>query len=249
VFGEAGAKVVIEERLSGEEVSLMAFTDGMTIVPMPPAQDHKRLLDGDEGPNTGGMGAYAPAPIFTSAWMEEALETVMKPAIQGMRTEGTPFAGVMYAGLILTSEGLRVLEFNCRFGDPEAQAVLPLLETDLLDIAQACVNENLDDVNIRWKDGATVSVVLASKGYPEKAERGKQITFARLPEKVICFHAGTKNEAGKILTAGGRVLGITAWAENIESAVHEVYASIEKVSFEGMQYRKDIAHRALEKSK
>ena len=166
-FGEAGSEVIIEERLSGQEVSLMAFTDGETIIPMLPAQDHKRLLDGDNGPNTGGMGAYAPAPIFTSDLMDEAIEFILRPAVNGLRIEGTPFVGVLYAGLMLTQNGIYALEFNCRFGDPETQAVLPLLETDLLDIADACVNGKLKDVNIRWKDGAAVCVVLASKGYPE----------------------------------------------------------------------------------
>ncbi|HEX6033285.1 MAG TPA: phosphoribosylamine--glycine ligase, partial [Anaerolineales bacterium] len=167
VFGEAGDEVVIEERLAGQEVSLMAFTDGTSIVPMVPAQDHKRLLDGDAGPNTGGMGAYAPAPMFTGALLNEAMESILKPAIKGLLDEGTPFIGVLYAGLILTSSGLRVLEFNCRFGDPETQAVLPLLETDLLEIAEACVSGNLANLDIRWKNGAAVCVVLASKGYPE----------------------------------------------------------------------------------
>jgi phosphoribosylamine---glycine ligase len=245
-FGEAGNEVVIEERLSGEEVSLMAFTDGETITPMLPAQDHKRLLDGDKGPNTGGMGAYAPAPIFTLDLMKEALECVLKPAIRGLRDEGTPFIGVLYAGLILTSNGLRVLEFNCRFGDPETQAVLPLLETDLLEIAEACVNGNLKDVNINWKDSAAVCVVLASKGYPEKVESGKPVKFDALPTNAICFHAGTKMENGKVFTAGGRVFGLTGWANSIELAIDTIYSNVTKISFEGMQYRKDIAHRALQ---
>ena len=191
-FGEAGSEVVIEERLSGQEVSLMAFTDGETILPMLPAQDHKRLLDSDNGPNTGGMGAYAPAPIFTAELMDEAAEKILKPAVCGLRLEGTPFVGVLYAGLILTSNGLSVLEFNCRFGDPETQVVLPLLDTDLLDIAEACVDETLKDVKIRWKNSAAVCVVLASKGYPEKVESGKFVKFEHLPANVICFHAGTK---------------------------------------------------------
>jgi phosphoribosylamine---glycine ligase len=244
-FGEAGNEVVIEERLSGEEVSLMAFTDGETITPMLPAQDHKRLLDGDKGPNTGGMGAYAPAPIFTLDLIKEALECVLKPAISGLRDDGTPFIGVLYAGLILTSNGLRVLEFNCRFGDPETQAVLPLLETDLLDIAEACVNGNLKNVNINWKDGAVVCVVLVSKGYPEKAESGKLVTIEALPDTMVCFHAGTKFEEGKIVTSGGRVFGLTAWNDGIESALDNVYANIGKVEFEGLQYRRDIGKQAL----
>lgn len=244
-FGEAGSEVIIEERLGGQEVSLMAFTDGETIIPMLPAQDHKRLLDGDNGPNTGGMGAYAPASIFTEDLMNEAIEYILKPAVDGLRSEGTPFIGVLYAGLILTQEGIRTIEFNCRFGDPETQAVLPLLETDLLDIADACVNGTLQDVNIRWRDGAAVCVVLASKGYPEKAEIGKFVKINALPVNTFCFHAGTKSDGGKIISLGGRVLGLTTWADGIESAVKQVYANVNKISFEGMQYREDIAYRAL----
>ena len=248
-FGEAGNDVVIEERLTGQEVSLMAFSDGTCVVPMLPAQDHKRLLDGDEGPNTGGMGAYAPAPIFTAALMNEATELVLNPAIRGLKSEGTPFVGVLYAGLMLTSEGIRVLEFNCRFGDPETQVVLPLLETDLVEIAEACVNGTLQDTDIRWKNGTAVCVVLASKGYPEKVESGKLVKIEKLPDDVVCFHAGTTRYVRHIGTSGGRVLGLTAWANHLESAVKKVYSNVERISFEGMQYRKDIAHRALEKAK
>ncbi len=248
-FGDAGLEVVIEERLSGQEVSLMSFTDGTSVMPMLPAQDHKRLLDDDQGPNTGGMGAYAPAPIFTAEMMTEAIESVLKPAIDGMRMEGNPFVGVLYAGLILTKSGLSVLEFNCRFGDPETQVVLPLLETDLLDVVDACVNGNLADVDIRWKDGAAVCVVLASKGYPEKSESGKKVEFSELPENVVCFYAGTKTDSnGNIITAGGRVFGLTTWANEIGVAIRDVYANIEKVSFEGMQYRNDIGKRTLSRT-
>ena len=245
-FGDAGNEVVIEERLVGQEVSLMAFTDGIVVVPMLPAQDHKRLLDHDEGPNTGGMGAYAPAPIFTVDMLHEAMESVLKPVITGLKSEGTPFMGVLYAGLMLTPNGMRVLEFNCRFGDPETQVVLPLLESDLLEIAEACVNGNLSDMNIRWKNGNAVCVVLASKGYPEKVESGKLITFDELPENMVCFHAGTKTQNGNIITSGGRVFGLTAWSTDIEHAMNKVYSNVHKVSFEGMQYRKDIAYQALE---
>lgn len=244
-FGEAGNEVVIEERMSGQEVSLMAFTDGTSVVPMLPAQDHKRLLDGDEGPNTGGMGAYAPAPIFTVEMMYEAIKNVLKPAVNGLRSEGTPFVGVLYAGLMLTSNGIRVLEFNCRFGDPETQVVLPLLESDLLEIAEACVNEKLSNINIQWKNSAVVCVVLASKGYPEKVENGKLVTITKLPENMVCFHAGTKTESGSIVTSGGRVFGLTAWANEIGIAIRDVYANIGKISFEGMQFRRDIAQKAL----
>ncbi len=248
-FGSAGAEVVIEERMSGAEVSLLAFTDGIHVVPMVSAQDHKRLLDDDKGPNTGGMGAYAPAPIFTKELLKETLEKVLQPAVDGLRSEGRAFVGVLYAGLMLTKDGVRTLEFNCRFGDPETQVVLPLLETDLVEIAEACVDGRLNEVNIRWKDGAAVCVVLAGKGYPENPEKGRVVSFGELPNELICFHAGTKQNGANIVTSGGRVFGLTAWADDIESAVKMVYSNVDKVSFDGMQYRKDIAHRALEISK
>ncbi len=218
-FGDAGNKVVIEERMSGQEVSLMAFTDGTTVVPMISAQDHKRLLDDDEGPNTGGMGAYAPTPIFTNELLQEAIDKVLQPAIDGLRNEGRKFVGVLYAGLMLTKDGIRTLEFNCRFGDPETQVVLPLLETDLVEIAEACVDGRLKEVDIQWKNGAAVCVVLASKGYPEKPEKGQVVSFSELPEDMICFHAGTKQNGMDVVTAGGRVFGLTAWSNDIASAV------------------------------
>jgi phosphoribosylamine--glycine ligase/phosphoribosylaminoimidazole synthetase len=246
-FGAAGSEVVVEERLSGPEVSLMAFTDGRIVVPMLPAQDHKRLLDGDNGPNTGGMGAYAPAPIFTPDLLDEAMETVLRPTVSGMQLEGTPFVGVLYAGLMLTPEGIRVLEFNCRFGDPETQAVLPLLETDLVEIAEACVDGKLNEVDIRWLAGAAVCVVLASKGYPEKAEIGKPVQVGETPENIVCFHAGTKvNADGQVVTSGGRVLGVTALGGTLSDAVETVYGTIGQIQFEGMQCRSDIAWRALQ---
>ncbi|NWG06873.1 MAG: phosphoribosylamine--glycine ligase [Chloroflexi bacterium] len=244
-FGEAGAEVVIEERMTGQEVSLMAFTDGTSVVPMLPAQDHKRLLDGDKGLNTGGMGAYAPAPIFTSEMMDEAIEKVLKPAVNGMKSEGNSFVGVLYAGLMLTPNGIRTLEFNCRFGDPETQVVLPLLETDLIEITAACADGNLANINIQWKNNAAVCVVLASKGYPEKVESGKVVTIEKLPDDMVCFHAGTKMENGHLVTSGGRVFGLTAWADTIDEAIRVVYANIEKVDFAGKQYRNDIARKAL----
>lgn len=246
LFGEAGAEVVIEERMTGQEVSLMAFTDGTFVVPMLPAQDHKRLLDGDKGLNTGGMGAYAPAPIFTSAMMNEAVESVLKPAINGMKSEGNPFVGVLYAGLMLTPNGIRTLEFNCRFGDPETQVVLPLLATDLIEVLNACVDGYLGDLIMSWKVESAVCIVLASKGYPEKVESGKVVTIKKLPDDMVCFHAGTKMENENLITSGGRVFGLTAWAENIKTAIHNVYANIGKISFEGVQYRKDIAGKALQ---
>lgn len=248
-FGDAGNEVVIEERMTGQEVSLMAFTDGTTVVPMIPAQDHKRLLDGDNGPNTGGMGAYAPAPVFTTAMLQETIEKVLQPAVDGLRSEGRKFIGVLYAGLMLTPNGIRVLEFNCRFGDPETQVVLPLLETDLVEIIEACVDGRLNELDVQWKSGAAICVVLASKGYPERPEKGQVISFDELPEDMICFHAGTKQNGSNVVTAGGRVFGLTAWSGNISNAVEKVYANIDQVTFDGVHYRKDIAHRALEGAK
>ena len=248
-FGDAGNEVVIEERMTGQEVSLMAFTDGTTVVPMIPAQDHKRLLDGDDGPNTGGMGAYAPAPVFTTAMLQETIEKVLQPAVDGLRSEGRKFIGVLYAGLMLTPNGIRVLEFNCRFGDPETQVVLPLLETDLIEIIEACVDGRLNELDVQWKSSAAICVVLASKGYPERPEKGQVVSFGELPEDMICFHAGTKQNGSNVVTAGGRVFGLTAWSGNISNAVEKVYANIDQVTFDGVHYRKDIAHRALEGAK
>jgi phosphoribosylamine--glycine ligase/phosphoribosylformylglycinamidine cyclo-ligase len=248
-FGAAGREVVIEERLEGQEVSLMAFTDGKSVVAMLPAQDHKRAFDGDNGPNTGGMGAYAPAPVFTSGLLQDALETVLQPAVSGLRLEGMPFVGVLYAGLMLTSAGLRVLEFNCRFGDPETQAVLPLLETDLLDIVEACLNGSLKEIDIRWKAGSAVCVVLASGGYPGRFTTGLE-TSGSLESYAsgVCFHAGARREGDRIVTHGGRVFGVTAWAGDLDLAVQAAYTIAGKIYFEGMHYRKDIARRALKRS-
>lgn len=243
-FGDAGAEVVIEERLTGREVSILAFSDGKTVVPMLPAQDHKRLLDHDEGPNTGGMGVFAPSPYCPPALIQQAMETAIQPVIDGMRAEGHPFVGVLFTGLMLTPQGPKVIEYNCRFGDPEAQAILPLLETDLLEIMLACVNGKLETLadDIRWKDAASVCVVLASGGYPESYPRGLPITgLGTLPDNVIAFHAGTKAENGQIQTNGGRVLGLTAVAPTMSEARTLAYQAVERVHFEGMHYRTDIA--------
>lgn len=246
VFGEAGSEVVIEERMSGPEVSLMAFTDGKSVLPMLAAQDHKRIFDDDQGPNTGGMGAYAPAPIFSADMLADALETILIPTVSGLRLEGTPFVGVLYAGLMLTPYGIRVVEFNCRFGDPETQVLLPLLGSDLVEIAEACVDGKLAETEIRWKEGAAVCVVMASKGYPGKVESGQLATIGGLPENAICFHAGTKvNADGQLTTSGGRVFGVTAWAGDLPEAVRSAYAAVDEIHFDGGQYRKDIAARAL----
>lgn len=245
VFGAAGEEVIIEERLTGPEVSLMAFVDGRTVRPMLAAKDHKRVFDGDQGPNTGGMGAYAPAPILTEKLKKEALEKVLQPAVDGLRAEGRPFVGALYAGLMLTPQGIRALEFNCRFGDPETQALMPLLETDLLEIALACVDGNLAETEIRWWNGAAVCVVLASRGYPEKAERGQMIHLGGLPDGAFCFHAGTRvNSDGRLVTFGGRVLNVAARAQTLPSAVESAYAALGQIRFDGMQYRTDIAAKA-----
>ncbi|HEY4687739.1 MAG TPA: phosphoribosylamine--glycine ligase [Anaerolineae bacterium] len=245
-FGAAGDAVVIEERLSGEEVSLLAFTDGLTLKPMPPAQDHKRVFDGDRGPNTGGMGAYAPAPICPPERVEDFTRTILQPTIDGLRAEGRAFTGVLYAGLIFTADGPRVLEFNCRFGDPETQVILPLLETDLLDIAEACVDGQLADVEIRWKPGAAACVVLASEGYPGKYPGGREVRgLNSIDGNAVVFHAGTRMADGKVVTAGGRVLGVTGWGSTLGDALATAYSAAERIAFEGMHYRKDIGHRAL----
>jgi phosphoribosylamine--glycine ligase/phosphoribosylformylglycinamidine cyclo-ligase len=240
-FGAAGAEVVIEERLQGEEVSLLAFTDGTTVRPMPPARDHKRLRDGDAGPNTGGMGAYAPAPICPPGMVEELTHTILQPTVDGMRAEGIPFTGALYAGLMLTREGARVLEFNCRFGDPETQPLMLLLDSDLLDIADACARGRLADVEIKWKAGAAVCVVLVSEGYPDHPIAGRAITGLEnnAPDAVI-FHAGTRVERGGVVSAGGRVLGVTARGNTLEDALQTAYRTVSTVQFEGMQYRRDI---------
>jgi phosphoribosylamine--glycine ligase/phosphoribosylaminoimidazole synthetase len=247
VFGESGSEVVIEERMNGPEVSLMAFTDGKSVLPMLAAQDHKRIFDDDQGPNTGGMGAYAPAPIFTNDMLADALNTILMPTISGLRLEGTPFVGVLYAGLMLTPDGIRVVEFNCRFGDPETQVLLPLLETDLVEIAEACVDGKLAETEVRWRPGAAVCVVMASKGYPGKVESGQLATIGGLPENAICFHAGTKvNADGQLTTSGGRVFGVTAWAGDLTTAVKSAYDAVDEIHFDGVQYRTDIVAWALQ---
>jgi phosphoribosylamine--glycine ligase len=250
-FGEASREIVIEERLSGPEVSLLAFTDGWTVRPMLPAQDHKRLLDGDCGPNTGGMGAYAPANICPPELVEEALRTILQPTVDGLRQEGRPFSGVLYAGLMLTADGPKVLEFNCRFGDPETQALLPLLESDLLEITAACASGRLAEVEVRWKPLAAACVVLASAGYPGKSPVGRPISGLEAPpgsefRDSAIFIAGAREEAGRVITAGGRVLAVAAWGKDLPQALDLAYRRVEQVRFEGMQYRKDIGKRTAD---
>ena len=248
-FGDAGARVVIEEFMEGEEASLLAFTDGTMIRPMISAQDHKRAYDGDRGPNTGGMGTYAPAPVMTPEMTERAVEEILKPTIAAMAMEGRVYRGCLYLGLMVTADGPKVVEFNARFGDPETQVVLPLLDSDLVAIMCACADGTLADVPIRWKDGAAVCVVLASGGYPGHYEKGHDINGLADADAMgaLVFHAGTAMKDGKLVTNGGRVLGVVGRGADISSAVDAAYAAAAKISFKDAYYRKDIAHRALER--
>jgi phosphoribosylamine--glycine ligase len=247
-FGEAGRQVVIEEFLDGEEISILAFCDSKTIIPMISSQDHKRIFDNDQGSNTGGMGAYSPVPFYTTEIKEKVCREILKPTVKGLQNEGREYKGVLYAGLILTKKGPKVLEFNARFGDPETQVVLPGLKTDLVDILNAVIEETLHKINIEWEDNAAVCVVVASGGYPGKYQKGKPISGLERLKKmknIIAFHAGTKFQDGKIVTSGGRVLGITAWGDTISKAKEKVYESVEKIYFKDMYYRKDIASKTI----
>ncbi|MDO4177576.1 MAG: phosphoribosylamine--glycine ligase [Phascolarctobacterium sp.] len=246
-FGSAGARVVLEEFMDGEEASLLAFTDGKIIVPMIASQDHKRAFDGDKGPNTGGMGTYAPAPVLTPALRDKATEEILKPMISAMQKEGTPYKGCLYAGLMVKGDSVKVVEFNCRFGDPETQVVLPLLDSDLAEIMLACATGKLDQIEIKWSDKAAVCVVVASGGYPESYEKGKEISGLDAASELgaVVFHAGTKLAGDKIVTSGGRVLGVTAVDDNIKAARDKAYTAVDKISFEKAFSRRDIAWRAL----
>ena len=245
-FGEAGAKVVIEECMTGPEVTVLAFTDGKTIVPMPSSQDHKRAYDGDQGPNTGGMGAISPCPNYTPELSKVCMDTIFLPTVKALNAEGRTFQGVIYFGMMLTPKGPKVVEYNARFGDPECQAVLSLLETDLMDILEACVDGTLDQVNVKFKDAASCCLVLASGGYPIAYEKGKEITGLDQVKDAVVFHAGTKKQDGKFLTNGGRVLGVTAVAPTLREAVVKAYAAAGPVFFEKMHFRKDIGYHILD---
>ena len=247
-FGDAGDRVVVEKCLLGEEASFMVFTDGETIVPMVSSQDHKRVFDGDAGPNTGGMGAYSPAPIITPEFEKEIIDTIMRPVIEGMKSDGIKYKGILYAGLMIDNNKASVLEFNCRLGDPETQPVLSRLSTDLLDICLALTDGKLAELEVQWKPEPAVCVVLASKGYPGKYAKGdiiEGLEAAKKIEGVTVFHAGTSFSGSNIVTNGGRVLGVTALGDDIRSAKVRAYEAIEKIHFNGMHYRKDIADRAL----
>ncbi len=242
VFGAAGGKVVIEEFLTGPEVSVLAFTDGKTLIPMVSAQDHKRALDNDKGLNTGGMGTFSPSRIYTQELADECMEKIFIPTMEAMNNEGRTFKGVLYFGLMKTPDGVKVIEYNCRFGDPETQVVLPRLKSDLYDIFDAVIEEKLDEIDIEWYDNAAVCVVLASGGYPQKYETGYEIDGLTQSESLgaTIFHAGTKCEDGKILTAGGRVIGVTATGDNLDDAIKNAYHYLKPISFKDMHYRTDI---------
>ncbi|MBN4077804.1 phosphoribosylamine--glycine ligase [Nitrospina gracilis] len=246
-FGDAGDQIVVEEFLEGEEVSVLAFSDGQTVLLMDSAQDHKAAYDGDKGPNTGGMGAYSPAPIFTETMRQKVRDKIMLPMIRAMQQEGRPYKGILYAGLMLTKTGPQILEFNARFGDPETQPLLVRMDSDIIPIFEACIDGTLDECPLQWKRESSVCVVMAAKGYPDSYEKGKPISGLKdanaLPG-VVVFHAGTKEQDAEVLTQGGRVLGITAIGEDTATAISRAYEAVEKIEWDGIHYRKDIGHRA-----
>lgn len=248
VFGEAGRRVVIEEYLVGEEASYLAFTDGKAILPLASSQDHKAVFDGDEGPNTGGMGAYSPAPVVTEEVNQKIVEKILRPIIQGMAEEGRPYKGVIYAGLMIYNGQPKVLEFNARFGDPETQPVLMRMKGDIVPILEACIEGTLSQCTIEWDRRASVCVVMASKGYPGAYEKGKRIDGLEKVshmEDVFIFHAGTALLDQQVVTNGGRVLGVTGLGESIPKAIERTYQAVEKISWEGVHYRRDIGKKAL----
>ena len=245
-FGEAGDQVVIEEFLEGQEVSVLAFSDGNTVLLMDSAQDHKAALDGDKGPNTGGMGAYSPAPVFTDLLRQKVRDKIMLPLVRAMKSEGRPYKGILYAGLMLTKHGPIILEFNARFGDPETQPLLVRMASDIVPLFEACIDGTLDQHELKWKPESSVCVVMAAKGYPGSYEKGKMIKGLEEAgdlTDVVVFHAGTKTDDNKVLTSGGRVLGVTATGPDVPSAIKKAYAAVEKIQWDGIHYRKDIGHR------
>ncbi len=252
VFGDAGSNVIVEECLCGEEASILAFTDGASVIPMAPSQDHKAVFNGDTGPNTGGMGAYSPAPVITDALLEEVTHTILEPCVHGMARGGTPYRGVLYAGLMITESGPKVIEFNCRFGDPETQVVLPRMRSDLVPALVACCEGTLDRIHIEWDTRACVSVVMASGGYPGPFDKGFPIHGIDDAERgagVVVFHAGTKLVDGEVVTNGGRVLNVTALGNTIPDAIARAYDGADRISFEKAHYRTDIGKKALARLK
>ena len=248
-FGKSGSEIVIEEYLTGPELTVLAFTDGKTVKPMVSSMDHKRAYDNDKGLNTGGMGTIAPNPLYTPDKQQECMENIFLPTIKAMQAEGRPFKGCLYFGLMLTPSGVKVIEYNCRFGDPETQVVLPLLETDLAEIIEAIWEERLDGLDVKWSDKSCACVVMASGGYPEKYETGKEISGldenGQTSADAYVYHAGTKLENGKFLTAGGRVLGVTSTADTLQNALDKAYAAVKTISFDKAHYRTDIGKKAL----
>ena len=248
IFGESGSRIIIEERLEGQEVSLLAFTDGTTVLPMEAAQDHKAAFDGDTGPNTGGMGAYSPAPIFTPELKQQVIDQIMVPSVNGMRADGIPYKGVLYAGLMITPNGPKTLEFNARFGDPETQPLMMRMQSDIVPIMEACADGTLDSCSLEWKKEAAVCVVMASEGYPGSYEKGRPIRGldqANSLPGVTVFHAGTKQAGDEIVTSGGRVLGVTALGGNVQTAIVKAYQAVGKIQWPGVHYRNDIGQKAI----
>ena len=246
-FGTAGNEIVVEEFLQGQEVSVLAFSDGQTVLLMDSAQDHKAAYDGDKGPNTGGMGAYSPAPVFTEIMRQKVRNQIMLPMISAMQQESRPFKGILYAGLMLTKTGSQILEFNVRFGDPETQPLLVRMDSDIIPIFEACIDGTLDQCPLQWKNESSVCVVMAAEGYPGPYEKGKPISglqYANSLPGVEVFHAGTKTKDGEVLTQGGRILGVTATGENTDTAIAKAYEAVDKIKWQGIHYRKDIGHRA-----
>lgn len=239
-FKDAGKKIIVEEFLTGKEVSVLCFTDGQTIVPMVSSQDHKRAHDNDEGLNTGGMGTFSPSKVYTPQLADAVYRDIILPTMNAMNCEGRPFKGVLYFGLMITKKGAKVLEYNARFGDPETQVVLPRLKTDLYEIFDAIIDGRLSDVDIQWTDDACVCVILASGGYPESYKKGVPIAIGKLPEDIVLYHAGTAFKDGKLVTSGGRVIGVTAKGKDIEEARKKAYDAIKNIHFDGMFYRHDI---------
>lgn len=244
-FGEAGSRVVIEEYLEGEELTLLAFVDGETVLPMEPAQDHKQVFDGDKGPNTGGMGCYSPVPHMSKDLIEEVYQTVLVPTAKAMVNEGRPFRGILYAGLMITKQGIKVIEFNARFGDPETQVILPRLKTDLSEVLVAMSKGSLNCINLEWDNRSAVCVIMASEGYPGEYTKGIPIKINQIYNDTRVYIAGAKKDNGQLITSGGRVLGVTALDTSIENAKKKAYDGVELVSFEGAHYRKDIADKAI----
>ncbi len=245
-FGNAGDQVVVEEFLTGQEVSLLAFTDGKTVLPLDSAQDHKAAFDGDKGPNTGGMGAYSPALVFTEELKQQVIDEIMIPTVRAMAKEGRYYRGILYAGLMLTESGPKVLEFNARFGDPETQPIMMRIKNDIVPIFEACIDGTLAKQSLQWRQEPTICVVMAAKGYPSSYEKGKEISGLNSDEnrQVVVFHAGTKLENGKVLTNGGRVLGVTALGSDINQAIKNAYSAVDKIKWDGIHYRKDIGNKA-----